>query len=514
MGMEIELKLLIDPTAVESLRKHALLERYAIAPPSAQELVTTYFDTSDFEVRKSDAALRVRRSGTDWIQTLKGGGSVEGGLHQRHEWESTVDGPCPDLAALRDMVEHDTAWGKLLRSKSLEDRILPVFTTKFQRTVWHLQTPEGDDIELALDQGTVEHGETTVPISEIEMELKAGDANHLFDLALELLDQVALRIGNISKAERGYALHSPQGPAIIKASRVELSRRATVEQGLQAILANCMGQIQGNEAGVVHGQDPESVHQMRVGLRRLRSALDMFGDAVTCPAQILEDLDWLAAELGAARDWEVLHDSTLPAIDHAIPRDIESAALRTAVSDTAASKRGQAAGAVNSVRYTRLMLGFQAWAQGARWRDQAAGQAAGMLAKPLARFANNVLTRDQKRLLKRGKRLRSADPMARHRVRIAAKKARYASEFFESLYRAGRMRRYTEHLAALQDELGRFNDAAVADGLLRQLQADHPELAASAGFARGVLAADVTDGDLKLGKPWKRFTRAKLPCRK
>jgi triphosphatase len=503
--METELKLLLDPADVADFRGHPLLKQHAIAKPRLQQLTSRYFDTPDLHFRRHDAALRVRRVGRSWVQTLKAGGQVAAGLYQRQEWESRVDGPHPDLAALIALVGRGSAWAKVLSAQALADRLVPVFTTRVRRTIWLLRLAHGEEVELALDQGKVQHGAAQLPISEIELELKSGDPARLFDFTLALQEAVPLRVGNISKAERGYALYAPQPPAVVEAAHLELAAGLTVEQGFQAIVGNCLAQIQGNEAGVAQGSDPESVHQMRVGLRRLRSALGLFGEVAPCPAALQEELGWLASALGATRDWEVFAGGTLNQVAGARPDEAEWAPLQQAAFDVARKNRQKAAASVRSVRYARLLLSLGGWVQGARWRESLAQPGREALAALLATFATQTLARRHGTLKKRGKRLQEGTPQARHRVRIAAKNVRYAAEFFHSLYPAKRLRPYVAALAALQDALGWLNDASVADGLLRQLAQTCPDLAHSAGFARGYLSVRAERDVRKLGKRWQRF---------
>lgn len=512
--MEIELKLLVDPAHVNALRSHPLLQECAVEKPHEQKLVSTYYDTPDLQVRKCDAALRVRKAGRRWMQALKGGGHVAAGLHSRNEWEGRVAGPALDPAALQDMVDADSDWGRLVRDDDLMGSLIPVFTTRVTRTIWELRLSDGTEIECALDRGMIEHADRKTRVSELELELKSGEPQRLFGFALQLLDRVPLRIGNVSKAERGYALYAPQTPQSVTAAPLELSPCMTVEQGFQAIAAGCIAHVQGNETGVADGCDPESVHQMRVGLRRLRSAFKLFKEVLPLPDAMVDEFGWLAAQLGAARDWDVLSASTLAAVARTAPPEAGVAALQQAATDIAAIRHEQAVAAVVSVRHTRLMLGFVHWLQGASWRDAMSEKQRKQLDAPLKTFADHTLVKDQRRLLKRGKHLRRADVQARHRLRIAAKRARYTAEFFQSLYPAKRVRRYVRMLSALQDELGWLNDVAVAEGLLQELQEQQEGWAAAAGFARGYLAYSVLHDDQRLHQLWKRFKPVGLPCRK
>jgi triphosphatase len=298
----------------------------------------------------------------------------------------------------------------------------------------------------------------------------------------------------------------------VKAARLALSDSMSVEQAFQAIAFNCLAQMRGNEDGVANGDDVESLHQMRVGIRRLRSALAMFKGLLHLPGDLRQELDWLANALGDARDWDVLAGSTLPALAKQLADPKPIGALRRAASDMAKERRASAAAAVGSRRYVRLMRDLARWVQTMGWRDDAAKLAADTpLAQPVKKFARKILKRDQRRLRARAANLRAATPEARHRVRIAAKKTRYAAEFFESLFAPKTVRPYIKALARLQEELGLLNDAAVADRLLTEMVANQPQLKGSAGFARGYLAARAQKGGKAIVKRWKTCARVGLP---
>jgi CHAD domain-containing protein len=146
-----------------------------------------------------------------------------------------------------------------------------------------------------------------------------------------------------------------------------------------------------------------------------------------------------------------------------------------------------------------------------RWHDSLDEAAVGALAESLEKRATQILDRRHEKLIKSGKRLAHGTPAVRHQVRIAAKKARYATEFFQSLYPAKRVDRYVRRLSALQDALGWMNDAAVADRLLHEIDAGHTQLAGSASFARGYLFA-ATKRDLPgLARLWKQFRSMEPP---
>lgn len=507
--MEIELKLLVTPQGAAALRQHPLLHQYAQAAPVELYLSGTYFDTPALDIRHHEAGLRVRRSEQNWVQTLKAGGSVTGGLHSRHEWESPVIGPRPDLTTLRDLVDRKSEWGMLLRQPALTADLTPIFSTQVTRTVWNLRLPQGALVECVLDQGEIQREERRAQISEIELELKSGDAIHLFDFALVLLQDIPMRIGNLSKADRGYALFAPQAPAAVKACALTLSRRMTVEAGFQAIVANCMAQVTANEIGVAEGHDVESLHQMRIGLRRLRSALDLFRAVVQLPPALQQEIEWLSQQLGAPRDWDVLAGSTLPPLVRKEPQENRIAAIILAALGRAHELHEAAATAVASPRYTRLVLGFTRWVQGREWRQPMSSGVKQRLTAELTDFASAALTHAQRRLRKRAVGLQGASAATRHRVLVAAKKVRYASQFFAFLYPTAAGRAYVKALSRLQDRLGQVNDAAVADRLLKELQEDRLEYAANVGYVRGYLASQARRDARQIAKVWTKFSASK-----
>lgn len=508
--MEIELKLLIDPADTDKLCRHPLIERCMTGPARQDVMRAIYFDTPDFLLLRRGAGLRVREAAGQWVQTMKAGGGVSGGLHQRNEWESPVADARPELAALAPLIERKSRWAKLLERPSLAERLQPLFAVNVTRTTWNLLV-EGDAIELVLDNGSIEHEGSTIPVSEIELELKCGSPARLYDIALQLLADMPLRLSDVSKAERGYALCLPAEAKIAFAKPMTLEHGLTIEQGMRVIFSDCLAQIHGNEAGVLNGGNTESVHQMRVGLRRLRAAVHLFDKIIPFPDDLHEELRWLGEALGAAREWDVLATSILPAAASRLHGTEQLAALQNCIASIAQDKRAAAGHAVASARYGSLMLHLFAWLEGGYEKERLSAEDKRNLAAPLARFARNVVVRRHKRLIKHGKHLDAADAQDLHRLRIAAKTARYASEFFVSFHRHKQLRRYVAALSALQDDLGWRNDVSVSSTLLQQLESERPELGNAASFMRGYLSAQLVRANDRKLKSWKRFRRVPSP---
>ncbi|RKT21776.1 inorganic triphosphatase YgiF [Paraburkholderia sp. RAU2J] len=508
--MERELKLRIPAEDLEKLRHAPLLAQAEGAAGAPTLLTSTYFDTPELAFHWCRASLRVRCIGDERLQTLKLEGSARAGLFDRDEFELPVDSDTPDLKLLQDQIPADTDCGRLICDESTAARLKPVFVTRINRSVIPLRLPSGDELEVALDEGIVEADSGSVRIAAVELELKQGQAESLYGLALELLDTVPLRIDHLSKADLGYELLVAAHSDAIKAQPVHLGRRDSLEDAFCSIAHNCLDQIHANERGVVSGHDPSCVHQMRVGLRRLRSALDLFAKVIPAYPGLDEELRWIASELGAARDWEVLAGSTLQQAATGRNAD-EIIPVQQACEQIAVSNRQRAAAAVESVRYTRLVLQVAIWLNRKGWREGMSDKQREVMATPAVQFAADVLRRRHRKLIQRGKRLADLDDHRRHRARIAAKKVRYATEFFASLCARRAVRHYVEALTALQDDLGWRNDVVVADQLLTSIARTSPDAATGAAFARGYLASRAAADHEPLKKLWKRFRRLSPP---
>jgi inorganic triphosphatase YgiF len=487
-----------------------LLAQSKSAADAPKLLTSTYFDTPELAFHWCKASLRVRAVGNERLQTLKLEGSAQAGLFDRDEFEMPVDSDTPDLTLLQDSISADTACGKLIHDEATGGRLKPIFVTRINRSAVALRLPSGDELEIALDEGTVDADSGSVPIAAVELELKNGVPESLYGVALELLETAPLCIDHLSKADLGYELLVAEHREAVKAQPVQLGKRDSVEGAFCSITRNCLDQVHANERGVVSGHDSPSVHQMRVGLRRLRSALDLFAEVIPAYPGLDEELRWIASELGAARDWEVLAGSTL---EHAGANGNadEILPVRQACEQIAVNNRQSAAAAVESVRYTRLVLQLALWLNRKGWRDGMSDEQREAIGSPARQFAADVLRGRHRKLIKRGKGLADLDDHRRHRARIAAKKVRYATEFFASLCAKRAVRNYVDALTALQDDLGWRNDAAVADRLLKALPRTSPEAASGAAFARGYLASRVAADHQTLRKLWKRFRRLSPP---
>jgi triphosphatase len=275
------------------------------------------------------------------------------------------------------------------------------------------------------------------------------------------------------------AFEQPQPATVFE---VSLDRDVSAERAFQVIGRSCVDQLQANERAVLQSRAPEAVHQMRVALRRWRTALSVFrGLFEDRGAGIRHDLEWLAGELDDARDLDVFSAGAMACSDIAKSHPAAFAALEAAVSRAKARAYDRAAAAIGSDRYRKLL-----W-EGARAIETLSPSGDHGEPPPSARdMARRALRHQRKAIKTAGARLTKLDPPARHRLRIRVKKARYTAEMFGDLFkRPKRQRRFGRALKGLQDALGELNDIHVAEDLALRLaqDADAPE----AGFAAGLI---------------------------
>jgi inorganic triphosphatase YgiF len=504
MNNETELKLLIAPADIPRFLRHPLVKALTRQKLPPQRLLSIYYDTRDFTLYQQRIALRLRQVGRRWIQTVKTEGSVAAGLHERPEWECDTT---KDTFAF-DAIP-DPAVRKFFADEQLQQALQPVFVTEFTRTRRLLEFLSGDAVECSIDRGEIRAGDDRLPICEVELELKSGGPVQLFEFALNLQETLLLKLENVSKAERGYRLVTQAALVPGKAKTPGLEKSHSVREAFAHILQGCMVHLQVNEEGIVRGDDPEFVHQMRVALRRARSALRVFSSILSSEkiAAIREELQWLAGALNGARNWDVFVLTTFPPILAAFPDHQGLAWLHTHSVTMQQHANARARDAVTSPRYQRLLLTLGAWL--CTLTEPATGppEATESGETDLAAFTAAILQKRHRQLKKRGKQLTLLSPVERHAVRIAAKKLRYAAEFFSPLYPNKRTRKYIGTLAALQDVLGAFNDSATTVALLQEVTAtedmaarQHPE-GVVLGWVQGASHARLAE----LARTWEVF---------
>lgn len=467
---ELELKFVLDEQTERRLRENPALPRLAGGKPATESLHTIYFDTPERALKAAGIALRLRRKGRRWVQTVKAGRSLRSGLSAATESEAAVPDGRLDLERVPDAELRDTV-RRHLDGATPE----PVCETRIRRTTHDLALPDGARIELAIDVGKIHSGDRAEPWSEAELELKAGTPRALFEAARLLFPEGGLEFSTLTKAARGYLL-AEEGrirpdPAPRKARPVALTRRMSTAEALTAILRECLEQVAANTRAIAHSDDPEGPHQLRVGLRRLRAACAVFRPAAgrEAFAPLEAEARWLGQEVGRLRDADVvLHDIVGPeAAQH--PEDTGFATLVEALRDAAAAEHARLRETLKGARVHAFLIDLAAFIETAGWvRPDDAAQAAA-LARPVTEHARLALSKTWKRTKQRAKGqgggIEALTVEERHALRKALKRLRYAVEFFAPLYPQKAVRPFLKRLRELQDLFGDLNDVAVTEAL-------------------------------------------------
>jgi inorganic triphosphatase YgiF len=328
---------------------------------------------------------------------------------------------------------------------------------------------------MILDQGVIRAGDEEALVSEIELELLEGGIEPLVDLANELAGSVPLRIGVLTKAERGFALAEGTLTKVSKAPPLDLVPGVNAGDGFTAICLSCLKHFRLNEPLIVSGRQPAALHQARVAMRRLRSALSLFRPMLRKDprfAPLREELRWFTNQLGEARNLDVF-----------LGRFDEEDGSRQELSRAREASYNRIIATLASKRFRTLLLDLLAWLATGAWRDSK------RFKRPLLAFTNSRIDALWHDIAEQGEDLAALQEEPRHRLRIDIKKIRYALEFVRGLHahNAAKQKRFGLALEGLQEALGRLNDMATA----REIAARH--------LGRGEGAKPLEDGEEERG---------------
>ena len=491
--METEIKLLLPPSSRATVEEHPA---FAGVETRRTRNVSNYYDTEDLALRARGVTLRIRQSDEHFVQTVK---SLDGapGFASRQEWEWPIASETLDPDALARDPDALALIGDDLQ------RLGPIFTTDVERTVRVLLLEGKTTVEAVIDDGEVRSGDKHQPLSEVELELKGGPVGPMLRLAADLARQASLRFGPEPKSERGYALLTDE-PSPHRVAELSLPKHVALEQAFPLMLGAVMRDFALDLAPAARG-DVEGVHRLRAAIRKTRTLLVLFAPHLEpdATARFNATLRDFGRVLGGGRDWDVFLTETLAEAEKDLGQDAVEA-LRS----PAEARRREAHAAVKSAAEgsvpTDLLLGLSIWTADTGWmKDPAEADT------PFHDVLPGLLERLERKVLKRGRHLKSLDVEALHELRKGMKKLRYACEDVASLFHRGPAKRYIGTIKKVLQDLGQLNDAAVtAERVADLADPAQPEIAA-AGTA--LLAwsdkrrrASVRD----LRRRWRKFRHA------
>lgn len=428
-----------------------------------------YFDTPDQALARQGLVLRLRQEGREHVQTAKGPG--RGGFERlEHNVPLAAAADRPDTA-----LHQGHPVGKALCAALADGaRLQPVLETDIVRRTRVLKA-SGTAVEIALDEGRIRAGGASVPVLELEFELKEGSPATLVELAQRWCEQHGLWLDPQSKSALGRRLAEGNAPAApVAAGEVAAADSACGQ--LAATLDAALQQVLGNARELAAGTGgDEHVHQLRVGLRRLRSALrelQDWGDVAEATEEVEAPLRSVFQVLGAHRDRSIL----LPALEgRLLAAGAPLARWEAPLPDVGAAVRAPA--------FQLALLRLLACVQ-----DLGNAPAGGL--KAARRAARERLRKLHRKTLRDCRGFVGLELAERHATRKRLKRLRYLSELVRPLFDGKAVDAYVRSLKSLQDALGEYQDAVAGRELFAQHAAQDPR----AWFAVGWLAA--RDGEL------------------
>ncbi len=510
--IETELKISLNAKEAARLRRHPLLDELGVEPARTERLLSVYYDTPDHALAAAGIALRLRKIGRRWVQTVKAGRRAGGaGLFSHQEVETPAPGARlvlegPDPAGVLAAIAEAAGAAPLS----------PVFETRVRRMSRRLCLPAGV-VEIALDQGEVAAGEATAPILEVEMELAEGEVDAVFDLARRLFPTGPVTLATANKSALGYRL--ARGEAVApelkarKAGTPDFAAEATVETVARDVFRDCFAQVATNLVVVAQSDAIEGPHQLRIGLRRLRTAFGVFGPTLG-PAGLAAANDaarTLGQVVGRLRDIDVLIDEVVAGAA-ALGLDAPArAALEKALGARRAAVRAEVRAVLAGPETTAFVFDLLELIEARGWLAPADYSQTERLATPIGALASGLLAKRHRKVLRRGKHIETLEAEPLHELRKELKKLRYTADVLAPIFPGKKVAAYLKALKDMQDTFGSLNDAAMAAEYLAGPKApgrDDAPAQRAVGWTLGALTVKVRDDRPALFRRWEDFVAA------
>ena len=365
METEIELKFFVSPefsdTLFEKMSKAKVLQH------SLRTLSNTYFDTPDSWLMQHDIGMRIRQCDGVYIQTVKTAGRVVAGLHQRPEYNAEHDCNQPKLS-----LHPVDIWPDGRDFTEVQQQLYPLFSTNFTREQWLVGTSDGSQIEVAFDQGKVEAGDREDSICEVELELKSGQTDALFTLARALAEDGGMRLGNQSKAAKGYRLAlSYESDQVKDLALVNTTQADSVELCFIQSLEHALAHWHHHEQIYIERESVEALLEIKNAISFIRQILTVYSGVVPRRASAIlrQELKWLEQEL----EWLNVHiylSELLEDKGHAL-RKLDARKFLVAELKQLQERlpcRDQMLNLLKSSRYTGLLLDLSRWILTRGWQ--------------------------------------------------------------------------------------------------------------------------------------------------
>ncbi len=499
-----EIILEFPPDHLRKLKEHPLVRAHARGRTATRDVAVTYFDTPDTSLRRRGVLFSVERTGQRFEQTVVFDGITA------YRGPTATDAPA--ISAIDDIEIRNRA------TPIGPAGLRPLFhrAGKISRKLLVLDGDVPGAVEF--ETGTVSTDTHSEPYGLVRIANDGDTAAPSAELARNLVDSVPIRLSRSSIEDLGFALATNTTPTSVKGSKRPLQREASVEESMAFMVRSCLEHLIANEACTLQTEDPEGIHQMRVAMRRMRSALRLYRDMLP-PHQyehFVGELRWITGEMGPTRDLDVfLAEIATPVAANFSNDDAGFSALDRIGRIAQDEARSASRQAISSPRYARFILDLTSWLERRGWREQSLSETSAQLFGPVIDLSDAVLDKRYRRVRKRGRTFEQLAPAERHQLRIDIKKLRYALDFFGSLYRAKDVEPFAKHLSRLQDALGYANDVEVAQHIVdfltgRSSEGDETGMRRVGGLVIGWHTHAMTLFEREIGDDLDTF----LVCRK
>ena len=499
---ETELKLIVDPA-----RSAAVASALRRLPAKTRSIESRYFDTVDRRLAEAGLSLRLRKTGRAWEQTLKAPGAnaaerEEDTVGRPGRWDATGPPPEPALHARTNAGERLLAL--LNRGERATAALRPAYASVVVRRSAEIDVGDAR-VEVAFDRGSIRAGAASEPLCEVEYELLSGDHGALVRLARAGVLAHGMCLSTVSKAARGDRLARGDAgdPAVkARAPRIEDSMSGPVL--MRAIVQACLDQILGNASEIAAGYvSDELIHELRVGLRRLRTASRELG----------------ALDPSIHRGWQTSLTAAFRALGDYRDRTAVAATLQSRLAAAGSpapsisaptSDLPDPAGIVRGESFQCALLDVLALVierpRDDNGSDPGRGDNASRGPEAASIHIGSRLDKLHRRLARGAKTFERSGASERHAVRKRLKRLRYVAELVAPLYKAGEVKRYLDKLKPAQDELGAYVDLVVSSQMARDaaVGGDAPQW-----FNAGWLVAQLRDSVERCKRALDRAAKAK-----
>lgn len=445
VAQTLRLRLSLDPADITILLQHPLLS----TAPKRRRVHQTFFDTAKRSLTKLGLSIEETRVLRKTTLTVRQQGD------DHHEWSAPTTAGTFDFATLIDAPE--TAE----QVSQYANGLVPLFTLDLGQRVWNVQIRSAQ-VEVVLEDGTLATGsaseQRSTRVCELQLRLMAGPPAALYGVARLLSRQLRLHPIRDSRMARALAFCDGTVSRPVKAKRVKINPKSMALSVFKYVAWQCIDQLQANEQGVFEADNVEFIHQARVALRRLRTALRLFDMVLPAGFSDKWSQAWrdVGEQLGNARNWDVFCGELLPAIAADLGEHPDVQQLTQFAEQQRIAAHAQTQEWLHGRRYSLTLIAFCEALQALPDRDTVR----------IDDFASQSLKKRHKRFSRGARIAHTLSAEARHEVRIELKKLRYTLDFFESLYGQKQLQAFLQGLAETQELLGHMNDLATGEILL------------------------------------------------